>query len=77
VVRGPQFEKRCFMAIAFQTLLHNWRVQVNQDGLKFNGTHQLLICADNVYTRILGGIVHTIKKNTGALLVASKEMSRD
>jgi hypothetical protein len=25
------------------------RVQVNQDGFKLNGTHQLLVYADNVY----------------------------
>jgi len=47
------------------------RVQVNEDGMKLNGTHQLLVYADN----ILGGIVHTIKKNTEALLVSSKEIS--
>jgi len=39
--------------------------------LKVNGTHQLLVCADNVST--LGGSVHTIKKNTESLVVASKE----
>ena len=33
------------------------RVQVNQDGLKLNGTHQLLAYADDV--NILGGGIHT------------------
>jgi len=36
------------------------RVQVNQDGLKLNDTHKLLIYADDV--NILGGSVHA-KKN--------------
>jgi hypothetical protein len=42
------------------------RVQVNLDGLKLNGTHQLLVYAVDV--NILGGRVH--KKNT--IVVASK-----
>ena len=33
------------------------RVQVNQDGLKLNGTHQFLNYADDV--NILGGSIHT------------------
>ena len=40
------------------------RVQVNQKGLKLNGTHQLLFYADDI--NILGGSVHTIKENAEA-----------
>jgi hypothetical protein len=47
-----------------------WRVQANQEGLKLNGTHQLLVYADNV--NIVGGSVHAIKKSTEALVAASK-----
>ena len=47
------------------------RVPVNQDGLKLNGTHQLLVYADDV--NILGGRVQTIQKNAEGLIVASKE----
>jgi len=50
------------------------RVQVNQDGLKFSGTHQLLVYADDVNTCILAGSVRTTKKNTEHLLVGSKEI---
>ena len=48
------------------------RVKVNQDGLKLNGTHQLLTYAD--YVNILGGSVHTVKVNAEALVVATKEI---
>jgi len=44
-------------------------VQANQDGLKLNGTHQYVVYTDDVH--ILGGSVHTIRKNTEALIVAS------
>jgi len=46
-------------------------VQANQDGLILNGAHQLLVYADDV--NMLDGSVHTIKKNTESLVVASKE----
>jgi len=48
------------------------RVQVNQDGLKLNGTHQLLAYADDV--NILRGSVDTVKKNAEALVAATKEI---
>jgi len=41
------------------------------DGLKLNGKHQLLAYADDV--NILGGRVHTVKKNSEALVAATKE----
>jgi hypothetical protein len=48
------------------------RVEANQEGLKLNGTHQLLVYADNV--NVLGRSIHAIKKNTEALVVGSKEI---
>jgi hypothetical protein len=45
--------------------------QTRKEGLKLNGTHQLPIYAD---VNILDGSIHTIKKNTEALIVDSKEI---
>jgi hypothetical protein len=53
-----------------------WKVQVNQDGLKLNGAHQLLVYADDV--NILGGSVCTVKHTrTQTLVVASNEIGLD
>jgi len=46
-------------------------VQVNQDGLELNDTHQLLVYADD--DSIWGGRIHTIKKNAEALVVTISE----
>ena len=48
------------------------RVKVDQVDWKLNGTHQLLVYADDV--NIFGVSVHSIKRNTESLLVASKEI---
>ena len=44
---------------------------MNQDGLKLNGTHQLLAYADDV--NILGGTIPTLKENAEALVAATRE----
>ena len=48
------------------------RVQVNQGGLKLNGTHQLLAYADDV--NILGGSIHTLKENAETLVAVTRQI---
>ena len=43
--------------------------------LKLNGTHQLLVYADD--GNILGGSVHTVKEKVEAMIVTSKEIGLD
>jgi len=40
--------------------------------MKLNGTHKLLVYADDV--NILGGSIPSLKKNTDSLVVTSKEI---
>jgi hypothetical protein len=54
-------------------------MQANQEGLKLNGTHQLLVYADdgNILVddvNILVRSIHTTQNNTEALVVAIKEI---
>ena len=50
-------------------------VQVNQEALKLNGTHEFLVYANDV--NILGGSVYSIKKTTEALVVTVKGIGLD
>jgi len=53
--------KNCLTALT--PLLLNYSitsVQVKQDGLKLNGTREILVYADAI--NILGGSVHTVRK---------------
>ena len=43
-----------------------------RDGLKLNGTHQILVYADGV--NILGGSIRTLKENAEALVAATREI---
>jgi hypothetical protein len=71
-LKNGLIERNVFSPLLFSFTLEYAirRVQVNQDGLKLNGSHELLVNAD--YVNILGGCVHTIK-NTDASVVASEK----
>ena len=56
----------------FSNLPDTRRVRVNKDDLKLSSTHQLLVDADDV--SVLGGSVHTMQKNTEALVATSKDI---
>jgi len=48
------------------------RIQIKQDGLKLNGTHQHQVYAVDI--NILGRSVHTIKKKTDSFVVLLKRV---
>jgi hypothetical protein len=73
-VNLPLYIKRAINKDLFNFALE-WairRVQVNQDGLKLNGTHQFLAYADDV--NIMGGSIRAAKENAEALVVAAKKI---
>jgi len=47
-------------------------IHVNHDDYKLNGTHHLLVYDDDD-VNILGGSVHTVKRNGEAFLFCSKD----
>jgi hypothetical protein len=61
-----------FLSFALEFTIR--KIQENRDGLELNGTHQLLVYADDV--DLLSGNISIIKRNTVALLNTGKEVGQ-
>jgi hypothetical protein len=60
-----------FVTLYVHPICFLFRMVWNKEGLKFSGTHQLLVCADDV---VLEDNLNTLKKKTKALRDISKEV---
>jgi hypothetical protein len=67
-------KRRCFITIAFQfgTEYVIRKLQENWEGLKLNGAHQLLACADDA--EVQSKNINTSNTTTEDVLHASKEV---
>ena len=61
---------RMFFSFALEHAIK--RVQVKQNGLKQNDTHQVLAYAFDV--NVLGGSIHNLKENAESLVAATREI---
>jgi hypothetical protein len=64
-------KRKCFITIDFHISLAVRRALGNHEGLKLNGTHQLLACASNC--NIMGENIDTVQKNTKGLFIHQQE----
>jgi hypothetical protein len=62
--------RHCFFNFALENAIR--KIKENQMGLKLNGTHQLLVYADDV--NLLSDSIDAPKKNMETLIHASKEV---